>query len=154
MLRITVGGLALVGVIVGGFALVKVGPIIGPINFNRESPLLSEDDEQRARALRIAAERKAEKAAEKRAEAEEKAAEAARDRETRDRYGRKTDFGEIYVVFCPFDLKKAPPEQSEGEKCSTKMDQERCPGKPAWMGISPPDRFSVRLRKDGMLYFC
>ena len=154
MMRIEVGSLALIGAVVGGFALIKVGPIVGPINFNRESPLLSEDDEQRARALRIAAERKAEKAAEKRAEAEQKAEEAARMRETRERTSMKTEFGEVYVYFC-----KGGPSIWEGMKdrafieCVSKVADMKCPlANPE--SLASQTEWSIRYRSDGWLHFC
>jgi|GEM_PF-6309561 len=143
--------------IVGGIALVQIRPQIGPINFNSGLKEYTDYDAQKALAARVAAEDKAREAALKRAEADEKATEEAKQREMRDRHGQKTEFGEVYYVFCKLLVTKRgqlPGLDDEGSDCIQKMDIASCPGKPAWIGLNPPNRFSARLREDGVLYFC
>lgn len=104
MLRIAVGSLALFGVVVGGFALVRVGPVLGPINFNSGLKEYTEYDVQKARADRVAAELKAETAAKKRIEAEEKATKLIEQKVEQRGFAREFSVevavGTIYFLTC------------------------------------------------------
>ncbi len=158
MASITIKSLAIIGTLVGGFSIFKIGPVVGPINFNRESPLLSEDDEQRARALRIAAERKAEKAAERRADAELEAEIAARQRKLRDETGIKMDFGEVYAFLCKGDtsigyypMMYSSMKDPEFVECLSRINKP-CPH-PRSDSLGR-DTWSMRIRDEGWLWFC
>ena len=150
-MSIDVKSLTFIGALlgVGGIALVKIGPVVGPITINKEASILSEDDEQRARAARIIAERKARKAAEDRAEAEEKAVEAARQREHRDRTivennlaEIKNEFGEVYATFCKGNF-----GDRELLNCYQNAVKNKCP-------VPTLGGWSVRITEHGVMVFC
>ncbi len=153
MSNVTIGSVALFSALIGGIALIQIRPTIGPFNFNRESPLLSEDDEQRARALRIAVERRAEKAAERRIEAEQKAEETARLRVIHGQLGTviKTESGDIYAILCRGGPSSNP--ESEFYTCLTKALETQCPVRPPYR-YSSQNEWSVRYRNEGWLLVC